>query len=155
MKIAHFIEIRVFSYEEDNEEQIVEKIKELIPFDFNKEKIELKKKNAFGFNDKIISVICVGIKKQNHTSKVIEKLLKKLNNDQKKLLLKQLQSRLDKDLHFFIRLDKDKLLKNEYWITDSGNCFHFKIAIAAYPHKREVGEKIVEELLKFSISEDE
>jgi hypothetical protein len=39
------------------------------------------------------------------------------------------------------------LLNNEYWITDSGNCFHFKFAIAAFPHKREVAISRIHEIL--------
>ena len=40
------------------------------------------------------------------------------------------------------------MLNDEYFITESGNCFHFKIGIAAYPHKRDVAEKIVREILE-------
>lgn len=148
MKYAHFINIRVFSKEEDNQEQILNKLKELIPFDFKKEKINLKIEKAFGFDDKKIDVINLKIEKEKHTNKFIENLFNKFNEDQKNLLLKQIESRLDNNLHFYLRLDKDKLLNKEYWLTDSGNCFHFTFAIAAYPHKREFAINILKSILK-------
>ena len=86
--------------------------------------------------------------KQKHTSLFLKNLMKKLSQEQKDLLLRQLESRLDETLHFYIRLDKNKLLDNEYFITDSGNCFHIKIAIAAYPHKRDVAIEVMKYILK-------
>jgi len=148
MKYAHNIEMRVFSKEDDDDEnQIMGKIKLLFPFDFEKEKIEFKSKISYGFEDKRIKILTVFVKKERHTTTVLKNIMKNLDQEQKDLLLKQLDSRLDETLHFYFRLDKDKLLNDEYSVTDSGNCFHFKISIAAYPHKREVAEKIVREIL--------
>ena len=70
-----------------------------------------------------------------------------LSLEQKMILIEQLQSRLDNHLHFYIRLDKDRILCNEYLLTDYGNCFHIKISIAAYPHKREIAEEIVKKII--------
>jgi len=147
MKLAHNIEMRVFCKERDNEKWIVKKIKELFPFDFAKEKVEFKSKISYGFEDNKIKVYTVFAKKQRQTTEVLKNFMKNLNKEQKDLLLKQINSRLDESLHFYIRLDKDKLLENEYYITDSGNCFHFKICIAAYPHKRDVAIEIVKQIV--------
>ncbi len=148
MKYAHNIEMRVFSKEGDDEERIIEKIKEVFSFDFKKEKIKLNIRTAYGFEDKKIHILTVSIDKERHTGKVIKNIFSFLSSEQKELLLNQMESRLDDNLHFYIRLDKEKLMNNEYWLTDSGNCFHFNIAIAAYPHKREIAKKIIEEMIK-------
>ena len=148
MKYVHNIEMRVFYKEDENEDTIVKKIKELFPIDFEKEKIKLKRKTSYGFEDKRIIVFTIFVNKQRHTKVVLRNLMEKLSKEQKDLLLKQLKSRLDESLHFYLRLDKDKLLNNEYWITDSGNCFHFKMAIAVYPHDMDVAKEIVKEILK-------
>lgn len=140
--------MRVFSKEEDNEELLIEKIHELFPFDFDKEKIKIISKTCYGFEDKKIKILSVEIKRQKLTADFLTNLIKKISDEQKELLLRQLESRLDDSLHFFLRLDKDKLLNNEYFITDYGNCFHFTIAIAAYPHKRDVAVAMVRDILK-------
>ena len=51
-------------------------------------------------------------------------------------------------MHFFIRLDKEKLLKEDYEVTDSGECFHIKLHIAAFPSKRAIALEAIEKLLK-------
>ena len=151
MKLAHFIELRVFSKEDDDEAMIVSRLNELAPIDHVKDKLPLKSKISLGFDDKKIKIITVHLTKERHTSAVLSNLNKKLSDEQKELLLKQLESRLDHNLHFFIRLDKDKLIEGTYWITDGGNCFHMKIALAAYPHKREIAKKMLTEYLSISI----
>ena len=148
MKYAHNIELRVFCKEGEDEELIKNKLKELIPLDFNKEKINIREQTALGLEDKKIKKLTIFVDKEKQTSKVLLNLMGNLNEEQKELILNQLESRVDRNLHFYLRLDKDKLLNNEYWITDSGNCFHFSIAVAAYPHKREVARKIIEKVLK-------
>ena len=148
MKYVHNIDMRVFCKEDDNEDLILKKIKELFPIDFEKEKIILKRKTNYGFEDKKIVVFTITVNKQRHTKVVLKNLIDKLSMEQKEMLLKQLNSRLDKSLHFYLRLDKDKLLNNEYWITDSGTCFHFKMVIAVYPHDMDVAKEIVKEILK-------
>ena len=75
-------------------------------------------------------------------------LNEKLSKEQKDMLVMQVDSRLDDELHFFIRLDKEKLMDDEYFITDSGNCFHVRMSIAAYPAKKEIGKKIVQNIFK-------
>ncbi|MBN1503402.1 hypothetical protein JW930_07725 [Candidatus Woesearchaeota archaeon] len=147
MKYAHNIEMRVFCKEDDDEEQIIKIIHSLFPFDFEKERIEFQSEKVVTFEKKKIKIFKVFIKKERHTSKFLKNFFSQFTPDQKDLLKKQLSSRLDERLHFYIRLDKPKLLQGGYWITDAGDCFHFNICIAAYPHKREVAQKIVSKML--------
>ncbi|MEK6876131.1 MAG: RNA-binding domain-containing protein [Nanoarchaeota archaeon] len=149
MKLAHQIKINVFSYEKNNEDDklVLNKFLELFPFDLKDEKIELKKSNAAGFEDKNIAIFEVALEKEKHTGKFLENLVKNLDEWQKKLVLSQLESRLDDNLDFFLRLDKDEYMKNnKLKLTDSGNCFHIMISVAAFPRKREVGLKILKSM---------
>jgi RNA binding exosome subunit len=149
MKFAHNIQLRVFCKENDDEEKIKKIINNLIDFDIKNEKIEFKKQKAELFDESKMKIFSIFIKKQKHTSRFLKNLFSKLNQDQKDLLKRQLESRLDKNLHFYIRLDKDRLTnKNEYFICDHGNCFHIDICIAAYPHKREAAKKIIIKLIQ-------
>lgn len=147
MKYTHFIDMRVFSKEEDNEDEIKKKIRDIFPFDFEKEKISVEEKVAYGFDEKKIIICSVSLKKERHTKAFIQSLMGTFDEAQKDTLRKQLESRLDSNLHFYIRLDKEKLMDGIYEITDSGNCFHFTFSIAAYPHKREIAIGIVKSML--------
>jgi RNA-binding protein len=147
MKYAHNVDARVFCKEGEDEEKITSKIGELFPFDFEKEKIKINSQSAEVFEDKKIKIISVHIEKERHTTKFLDSFFGRLDKEQKKLLLSQLESRLDERLHLYIRLEKDRLLEGKYELTDSGNCFHIKITIAAYPHKRDVAREIIKVLL--------
>jgi len=148
MKIAHFVNLRVFSYEHEDEKKIEEKLKKLCPFDLAEEKIPVTRSSAKGFNEKKIIIFEIALTKEKHTTKFCKNLKQFLSDDQKKLLVSLAGSRLDENLCFFIRLDKTKLLdEDRILITDSGNCFHIKLTIAAYPTTMENALKVVKEWL--------
>jgi RNA binding exosome subunit len=148
MRLIHNARLNVFCKEEDNEEIITDKLKELLPVDFEKEKLEIKRRVAQGFESKKIITLEIFFEKERHTKLFLENLNEKLSKEQKELLINQAESRLDEELDFFIRLDKQKLLNNEYWVTDSGDCFHIKMAIAAFPKKRDIALGIIREIFK-------
>ncbi len=147
MKYAHNIELRVFCKGGDDELQLTNVMHELVDLDFEKEKIELKKQKAELFDERSLTIMIVFLDKQRHTTKFLDDLFKRLSSEQKDIIKRQLESRLDEKLHFFIRLDKPKLLEGDYWLTDSGDCFHMNIAIAAYPHTRFAARDIIMKML--------
>ncbi len=148
MKQFNNIHISVFSYPEEDYEKIKSKLISLLPFDLGKEKIILKESKAEGFNERQIKITEAAIDKERHTNAFFENLLSKFKKEQKDLLLMQSESRLDEELNFFIRLDKEKLLNDEFYITDSGNCYHIKFNLAVFPRKRELALQMAKELFK-------
>ena len=141
MKTAHQIRIKVFSYEKfnENKELILAKFLQLFSFNLKDEKIELKKTEAQGFNEQKITIFEITLTKERHTNKFIENLIENLDEEQRKLILSQLESRLDDKLNFFLRFDKDEYLNNDKLkLTYSGNCFHIEISVAAFPKKRDL-----------------
>lgn len=147
-KQANNIVVSVFAHDGENAEEIEKALLALFPFNLAEEKIPVKKTTATGFNEKNIIIIEVVVDKQRHIRRFIEKLREKLNDEQKIMILRQAESRLDEEFNFFIRLDKEKMLGGEYCITDSGNCYHTKINIACFPKKRENGLAVIREMFK-------
>ncbi|MBR9690212.1 hypothetical protein GOV08_00855 [Candidatus Woesearchaeota archaeon] len=147
MKLCHQIKASVFSKPEDDEQKVKEKLISLFPFDLEKEKIKIGQKTAKGFEEKKIRIFEIVIDKKRNTKEFIDNLMAKLSDEKKKLLLRQKDSRLDDNLRFFIRLDKQKFLDGKYFITDSGDCYHIKMSIAAFPAKREKALEIVEGMI--------
>ena len=149
MKIAHQIKVKVFSYEKNNEDEklVLDKFLQLFPFNLKDEKIELKNTNALGLNENKITIFEVALTKEKHTNLFLNNLIKNLDEEQKKFILSQLESRLDNNLDFFLRFDKTEYIQNnKLKLTDSGNCFHIKISVAAFPKKREIASGIVKEI---------
>ena len=149
MKLAHLIKFSVFSKQGDNETDVLNSFSSLIPFDLEEEKLELKTSTAEGFEHTKIKIFELTLTKEKHTTKFLKALINKLDDEQKQLIFKQAESRIDENLKFFLRFDKEKLVKEKnLWLTDEGNCFHIKISIAAFPATKENALEVVKTIFK-------
>ncbi|MBD3354775.1 hypothetical protein GF361_02210 [Candidatus Woesearchaeota archaeon] len=149
MKIAHSVKITAFAKEDEDEDRIKNKMKEMVPFDIEESKVKLKQKTAIGFNERKINIFEILLEKDKHISMFLDNLADRLSDEAKRLVLKQEESRLDENCNFFLRFSKEKLLEeNELWLTNQGNCFHIRINIAAFPKKKEKAMDIIRKLFK-------
>lgn len=149
MKNANKISIRVFCTPEENKELIKDSFHELIGFsedNLAEEKISWREQNAKGFNDRNIIVFSAELEKDRHCNYFLERLKNNLNLEDKKRLLEE-DNRLDENMNFYVRLDKPSLSEKEYKVTDSGDCYHIRISIAAFPKKKEIAKKKISEIL--------
>ena len=147
MKHAHLIKLTVFSHETLDRNKILESLNNFFPFNLKQSKIEIKITNVEGFNGKNIEIFEITLTKNSLIKLFIKSLLDRLDNQQKELILEQAESRLDDNLDFFLRFDKNFWMNGQKLVlTDSGNCFHLRINIAAFPKKREAALKIVKEM---------
>lgn len=143
MKLIHNIKLTVFEYSDSDIESINSTIKKLFPFDIEK---FTSISTAQGFNERSITTFEVLITKTSLINQFLLNLFSNLSPSQKTKLLKEKESRFDDEMHFFIRLDKQDMINNIYTITDSGDCFHLRFSIAAFPKKREIGLDIIEQI---------
>jgi len=149
MKTLHAITLSVFIKPEEDYEKNKDAFLSFFPFDLEEQKIQIKQSSAISFEERKIIVLEVQLTKTKHCDDFLISLLGKLFSEQKQMLLRQKESRLDENCCFFMRFDKERLLeKKELFITDSGNCFHLKICIACYPAKREKAFPVIEGFFK-------
>lgn len=147
MKYAHLIKLTVFSYENENIDLVLASFLRFFPFDLEDNKVVLGKANATGFNEKKITIFEVKLTKNNLINQFLQNSLENLDKHQKNTILNQIDSRLDKNLDFFLRFDKSSWVNEKKLIlTDSGKCFHLKISIAAFPKKREIALNVINNL---------
>lgn len=147
VKIVHTLTFSVFAKEYDDAKKVEEALRALVPLDFEKEKIKVQIQKCEGFEG-IIKVMTIQLTKVSHTNHVLDTLLKKLTADQKELLKSQTESRLDEELDYFIRFEKDAWVNERALeLTELGNCIHCKLALAVYPKKRELAIQLVHRLL--------
>ncbi|MCK4348480.1 MAG: hypothetical protein KAW47_07675 [Thermoplasmatales archaeon] len=78
---------------------------------------------------------------------LIQNIFQNLSRRDVEKICEQRDLRLDDHGYFFIRLDKKLLLDGAYKLTEQGDCFHFKIKMAAFPSTRENAMRSLEELL--------
>ena len=147
MKYAHLIKLTVFSRDNEDKDSIYGSLLELFPFSLEDSKAPVKKTRTDGFNENKIEIFEVTLAKANLINRFLKSLLGTMDENQKGAVLQQAESRLDSNLDFFMRFDKDSWIdEKKLVLTDSGKCFHLKIGIAAFPKKREVALKVIKDL---------
>ncbi|MBI2101623.1 hypothetical protein HYT53_03335 [Candidatus Woesearchaeota archaeon] len=147
MKYAHLVKLTAFSHEGEDSESIRDAFLRFFPFSLEENKVILNKTAAEGFHGRKIAVFGAKLAKNSLISRFLENLLSNLDEIQKQKTLMQLDSRLDENLDFFLRFDKDSWIEeNKLVLTDSGKCFHLKISIAAFPKKREAALNVIMDL---------
>ena len=152
MKIAHSIKLSVFSKEDEDSELVLRSLIKLLPFDIEKNKIPVSKTTATGFSEKKIQIFEITIQKDSLIREFIDFLKRGIGHEQNNTIRIQAESRLDENLDFFIRLDKEEWAENEKMaLTDSGKCFHIRISIAAFPKKRESALGIINYIFESGI----
>ena len=149
MKYAHLVKLTVFSYQNEDDENILDALIKLFPFDLKENKILVKEKSTEGFNDSKIRIREISITKTNLVNQFLKNLLEKLNKEQKEKIIQQMASRLDENLDFFVRFSKAEWIENNKLIlTDTGKCYHLKISVAAFPKKREIALNLIKDLFE-------
>ena len=78
VKLVHNIEISVFEKEEQILNSIYETFNKILPVDFKKEKNEIQKTKAEGFNHEIIHITSLKIQKYKHSLLLLQNIFKKL-----------------------------------------------------------------------------
>ncbi|MFH1408471.1 MAG: RNA-binding domain-containing protein [Nanoarchaeota archaeon] len=145
MKLVHNVVITVFS--SDDADACKKTLAPFVPFSLEEEKLEVQEQKAEGFQDRKIIILSLKLVKARHTNAFLKELKEHLSPESCRLLLQQIESRLDERLNFFIRFDKQELLSGRFMLTDGGDCFHIKMSIAAFPHKRPIAKNIIKEWL--------
>lgn len=150
MKFLNTIALSVFAVpSEEDSAAIRQALIDLVPLNLAQENITVQDEKVHGLNEQAIHIYTVTLTKTAHTNAFLEKLRELLAPEQKHTLVEQRESRLDNELNFFIRLDKDRwLVQREAVLTDSGRCFHIKLHLAAFPARRPDALLLVEKIFK-------
>ena len=148
MKRAHSVSITVFAKAFEQTDAIKQTLISLVPLDIEKEKILVKEEKLTDSEHNTLIIISLTVTKQRHVDAVLEKLNSLLSKDQKTLLLNQYLTRTDENLIFYFRLDKDALINQKVELTDSGNCFHFKVHLACFPSKIAFAKPVLNQIFK-------
>ncbi len=152
MRQIHNAKITIFLKPEEYQTnpQLVPKIKDLfkklLPLDFTKEKLAVQEEIVESFENRKIKIFTLEIMKEAHTKVFISTLKDLLKSEQCKTLVTQKESRLDEELCFYIRLNKELMLKDAIELTDNGDCVHIKLHVAAFPKNRDNALNVVSKM---------
>lgn len=136
-KITHSLTIRVFEKNEQNTNKIKDCFHEIIPIDFDKEDIKIDHQEVPGLVESPTHTFSLKAHKKRHINMILTYLFSQLPTKDKQMIFNQRFSRLSDKGCFYIRVDKDAFLQGKAVLTEGGDCFHFKIQLAAFPANKE------------------
>ncbi len=135
-KLVHSVKLNVFEKNVDNIPAILRVFHRLLPLDFEKNHIHITHEQLEGFFE-IIHSLTLHTTSNRHNMLLLDTLFSQMMKEDRELFEMQQETRLNDEGYLFIRFDKQLLLQNIFRLTDGGECFHFKIKLAAYPATKE------------------
>jgi len=147
-KITIFLKPEEYIGHDELKQKVKDLLHKLVPIDFEKEKIAIQEETVESFENRKIKIYTLEFTKEAHTKIFIKTLKQLLREEQCKTILEQKWSRLDEELFFYVRLDKEAALKDAFELTDSGDCVHIKMHIAAFPKNRDAALKVIQEMFE-------
>ena len=99
----------------------------------NNNKILFTEKTTVGFDDRKIIVLDAMIKNHKESLIILNRIISTISDNDKKTLYMTSDSRIDEENKLYIRLNKHRMIKGEYTVTDSGECYKTSFHITTYP----------------------
>lgn len=138
--MIHNIRYRVFVYEDEDEEELIEGLKNILPT------AKIEREVAEGMIEDEILILSGKIDKKKETKEFLKTLLS-IDKDSLEKLADDLEKKIDKNGNLFLRFSKDSACEEKWEICDTGDSIHLKVKIAAYPAKKEVAINLLNEVL--------
>ena len=138
--MIHNIRYRVFIYENEDKDEILEALLNILPTAVPE--IE----EAEGLLEEKMLILSGTVSKKRETKEFLNNLTHSIGEDQLIKLYNDLDRKMDEKGNLFLRLSKEKAAEEEWEILDGGDSIHLKIKIAAYPAKKDVAIKKISEI---------
>ena len=138
--MIHNIRYRVFIYENEDKDEILEALLNILPT------AEPEVEEAEGLLEEKMLILTGIVSKKRETKEFLNSLIDSIDEDQLVKLYEDLDRKMDENGNWFLRLSKEKAAQEEWEILDGGDSIHLKIKIAAYPAKKEVAINKISEI---------
>lgn len=146
----HNIRVKAFA-KEGEREGLMKALEGLLPGETSIEEEVLPAEEDSGiFTSKII-VLKALVKKKREVGQLAEKIFTGLEPDELRTLHDEVESRVDGDCNFYVRLSKEKLAGGRISLK-SKDPVHVKMKVAAYPAKKEKAADIMKKILEEMIN---
>ncbi len=150
MKQFHNVEVSMFVRQNEDLSELMLLFEQVFPFPV---KELLKTEKVSGFEQEIITVVKVKIMQHAKILEFLLHLFQGMTEDQFRLIRTQVESRLDDDGYFYIRISKNGVKFGKHKLTETGDCIHIKILTAAFPKNRENAMKVIQTYLDSLLEE--
>jgi hypothetical protein len=134
--------VSAFVHATEEESRVLRGLKVLLPED-----VEVRRRRAKGHHGNPISVLSATIRKRRFLREFQRSLIAGLRAGEKEKLIEAAVERVGEDCRLYLRFDKQLAYRGELVLTEGGDAIHVRLKIAAYPAKREVAVRLLEEFI--------
>ena len=147
--LIHYISFRVLTHATENKSSVASALDFFLkPCLRNEEDLKeiVDTVTADGHFGNPISITTAEISKKNECMRFVDFFNRHISDDDRELLRSQMPERLDDDLNFYMRFDKQAALAGKLVFTESADAVFVRVKIETYPRSWEKAGAIVEEL---------
>ena len=135
----HWVEVRAFCHATEDEEKVLAAIRTILP------EAEVRRESLEGhFGNPLVS-LAARAEKAPAIKDVWRRIVAPLGKDE---IARDLAARIDEDLTYHLRLDKQAAFLGRIERASSGDVLDLRAKVAAYPKKPEVAVRVVREFLE-------
>ena len=144
----HYLTIKVFATEDENAQELQERIEYFLPEEYEDKKVKLEREEAVIEQGSDLYIYTASLKKSKHIRDALKLLKELLGKKQCEKIISQ-ENRVDEKGALYIRIDKKRFAKERTAeLVDHGDCFHFKFMLAAHPKTRKRSLEIAQDLFR-------
>ena len=134
--------VSTFAHATEDEQKVIAALRILLSSD-----VEIKKTKLKGHHGNPIISFEASIKQKKTLRELWQRMVEKLRAGDFERLSGMASDRIDESCCLYLRFDKQQAHAGELALTGRGDAIHLRLKVTAYPARREVAAKLIEEFI--------
>jgi hypothetical protein len=134
--------VSTLAHATEDEQKVLKALRVLLP-----DEVEVRRGKLKGHHGNPIFTFSASIKQRRLVRELWARMTAKLRAGELDKLSHAAPERVDETCHLYLRFDKQLAYAGELVLTEGGDAVHVELKIAAYPAKREVATRLVQEFI--------
>ena len=134
--------VSTFAHATEDEQKVIAALRILLPSD-----VEIKRTKLKGHHGNPIVSFDAPIEQKKTLHELWQRVVEKLRAGDFGRLSGMVGDKIDESCCLYLRFDKQQAHAGELTLTDRDDAIHLRLKVVAYPARREVAAKLVEEFI--------
>ncbi len=135
--------VNVYAHATEDENKVLKALRTVLPED-----VEIQKSNLKGHHGNPITSLSAVIDRKSMLRKFWDKILAGLQTGELDKLLERMLREVDDSCRTYLRFDKQHAYRGELVLTTKGDSIHVRLKILAFPAKREIAQRLIQQFVE-------
>lgn len=141
------VEVRSFVHATEDLDKVKDVIKSIVPED-----VEMSDSKAKGHHGDEITLLTTRINRNPYIREFWGRVMKMMPSGERAKLKEIAIDRIAEDCRLYLRFDKQKAVNGKLILIESGDAIHVRINITAYPAKRKIAVKEMQDFISSGLN---